>query len=752
MTGAFAKPALRVLSVLEAQGDRVGDVLAALKPFFAPIVCDMAGEVFDPQKVATAINAAYYWRVTHEVIEGLVPRFIEWGWLESWYGDKNATAYKVSGNWGNLNGTDEQDIQAVATKIGDSFRGFLETHLPLHLGNKGSPELASALVEWLVSVDAFTPQKIRDRIQGYEVDEFGVMVPKLSSGTGPANSLDAQTSYLCARFVKHLADSGDSLFGDLCRLAEVGLLTEVVQDFSKPIESGTRPDLTLYVDSPLLLDALGMSGRTAKSAVLPVLDGLRGAGVKIAALRASVEELRASLDALLRTPQTERTGPTAEAMKRREILQRDVITVLNGPEAALRAIGCDVIERTLSMYPNEHKFFTADDYSNIKALYSWQATHAAQEHDAALVTIIMRRRGHHRSNDFLTSKHLAVSRNGAVIADAERYCREKGMIARGQVPPAIHSRQLATMAWLRTGLRASADVPRSTLLAACQRVLTLNPGLLKAAVRKAHELSGKTEEELRLCLTMDRSTMVLMDRTLGDTRVLAMQNIDEIVDAMKRSVAEDEIKKAREGLQAEIDSALEESKKAAAAVVAESKRQAEQRIDEARRDAEAQIGESQRQLKDAERAIEAKEAASMLANSEKEKLLNKLASLEATEKAVLTRLVEDTNRIVGTARLALMAAAVIATVGAVVTSLTIGFASLPLWILTLVLIPTAFVQIVPVMAGFLGYNLTVYQFTTPLCRKFFFWLAARRGVRAQAEACNAIFERDRVSLPGCDIV
>jgi hypothetical protein len=543
MTGAFSKPALRVLSVLEAQGDRVGDVLAALKPFFAPILCDRAGQMFDPQKIATAINQAYYWRITHEVVENLVPRFLEWGWLESWFGDNAISAYKIADCWGDeaYNGGDETKIEEVSNQIGDSFAAFLTEHLPQHIGNKGPQELSSAVIEWLVSVDAFTPQKIRERIQGYEVDEFGVMVPKLTSSTGPANTLDGQTSYLCARFVKHLADSGDALFPQLCRLAEVGLLTEVVQDFSKPVDPAARANLLLYVDSPLALDALGMSGKAAKNSILPVLDGLRSVGAKVGVLRDSIEEMRTALDTLLRTPHSERTGPTADALRRREVTQRDIITVLNGPEAALRAIGVEVVERTLSMYPNEHKYFTGSDFEKLKARYSWQNNYAAQEHDAVLVTIVMRRRGDHRSNDFLTCKHLAVSRNGAVIADAEQYCRENGMVARGQVPPVIHSRQLATMAWLRTGLRSNADVPKSTLLAACQRVLTLSPGLLKAAVRKAHELSGKSEEELRLCLVMDRSTMVLMDRTLGDTRILAEQQMEEIIDAMKKAVAAEEI-------------------------------------------------------------------------------------------------------------------------------------------------------------------------------------------------------------------
>jgi hypothetical protein len=750
----FAKPALRVISVLDGSDGPVGDVFGALKPFFAPVFLDRGGEMFDPQEIADDINQRYFWRITPEIIEAQCARFEKWGWLTRLPAAKDTAAFVINAE--SICEEEESgatDVAALATQLGESFRAFLDKHLPELAGNATPSVLASDLIEWLVSIDAFTSKSIREQIQGYEVDEFGRMLPKFS-GTHPANTLNSQTSYMCARFAKHLADTEAPLFEDLTRLAEVGLLTEVVQDFAKPTGAVTQTDVIVYLDSPLALDALGMSGRAAKDSILPVMDALRSIGARVCVLRVSVEELKTSLHALLQTERSYRTGPTADALRRKEIVERDVISVWRAPEAALLKLGIGTDERTLSMYPNEHKFFPYKDYEALKAIYGkWAPTWAAQEHDATLVAMTMRKRGTTRSSDILSSKAVSVSKNGSVISDAEAFCAQRDMLARGQVPPVVHSKQLATTVWLRTGLRDSYDVPRATLLAACQRVLSLSPRLIETAISKARELSDKTDEELRACLTVDRSAMVLLDKTAGDPRLLTGKDIAALLDSMKRAVAAEEVEKARTELEAEkrleAEAAAQALRDAKAALIA--KEQEAEALEAERSALRNELSEQAKvrdRLSDMERDLEAKAGEIAQADEKVQTLTRMIGEREAAERAALDLAVADVNKFVGSTRVTLKWASVFLVVLSVVLSFVIGWDAIPFWLVCLAVSLVAFVGITTNLATFLHLDVSIYRLTTPLCAWSFRTIAKIRGLSDALRAYEFAFEKDTVRIVG----
>jgi len=107
------------------------------------------------------------------------------------------------------------------------------------------------------------------------------------------------------------------------------------------------------------------------------------------------------------------------------------------------------------------------------------------------------------------------------------------------VGPAIHQRQLATAIWLRTGLSdVQQDIPRRYLLAACERVLELKRGVVEQVRIISRRLTPEKAKQLDLLLTQDRSTQLLMDKTLGASNVVNSNNIEPLIEEMKRSLTE----------------------------------------------------------------------------------------------------------------------------------------------------------------------------------------------------------------------
>jgi hypothetical protein len=280
-----------------------------------------------------------------------------------------------------------------------------------------------------------------------------------------------------------------------------------------------------------------------------------------------------SLGSMLSRIPADRDGPTAQALRRGEVIEAYVRKVANSPDGVLKSFGVSIVDQSEEAFPNEHKFFTKGDIQDLYAAIHWVKEDLPRYHDALVGGLIIRKRGAVRSNDLFEVKHLIVTKNPYFAPVARRLCLEKHYIGPNHVGPVVHQRQLATALWLRAGLGPTdQEVPRRYILSACRRVLTVHRNIIERVRYEARNLNEAKREQLELLLTEGRSTQVLMDKTLGSASVIDSTNIDRLVREMRRSVAAEAFEEA--------DRKVEIAKRAAD--------EARQRADEVRREAEAQ--------------------------------------------------------------------------------------------------------------------------------------------------------------------
>src|SRR4051812_46567117 len=87
--------ALRVYAALtELSGNKDGDILGALIPFFEPILTLMHGRIFDPQLLATGARKLYGWRINRDIVEQFIPKLVQRNYLRRG-GGKHAAFYVV---------------------------------------------------------------------------------------------------------------------------------------------------------------------------------------------------------------------------------------------------------------------------------------------------------------------------------------------------------------------------------------------------------------------------------------------------------------------------------------------------------------------------------------------------------------------------------------------------------------------------------------------------------------------------------
>lgn len=540
--------AIRVFAVLESYGDgENSDVLDSLLPFFEPVVAEFGGQSFDPEKCASRIRSEYHWNLTADVIEELIPRFRAKGWLEpsTWQGDKQL--FKVA-NFSSERPTNQARATETLAKLVAEFRQFVEALSPLTGVSLSDDALADGLVEWLVTEDAYVEDALRDHATT-SLQDPDDNISKRDNLERAA--LSSEMRYLCARFVKYLFGESSPLVADLCKIASIGLLTEVVRDFNTPTSRISRTDVTVYLDAPVALDLLGVSGKAAADNVRALVTQLQSIGAVVRIFRTSVDELTYALKAVLQLPAPARFGPTADALRRNETSELFVKQVIRAPAPILREYSVQIDERKLEQYPNLHQHFSEERYEELFNRIDWHSTIPPREHDATIATQIMRMRAGITSGDLFATRFVLVTRNARLAYNCRRICLDQDQMRAHVLGPAIHQRQLATAIWLRTGLQGqNEEIPRRYLLSACERVLELKPTVVTQVRLLANSLTEEKAQQLELLLTLDRSTQVLMDKTLGVSTVITPSNIELLVDDMKRGLVSDMQRATAENIKA----------------------------------------------------------------------------------------------------------------------------------------------------------------------------------------------------------
>ncbi|MBX4864296.1 hypothetical protein HJA86_31095 [Rhizobium bangladeshense] len=550
----LSRSAVRVYGALSALGNQNGNLLESLLPFFDPILRQYNGQKLDPDAVAAAIRETYRWNFNTDLVETFIPYLVRQGWILPDIQGVKDTSYTIQITDNGSLDASAQTVEADLRRIATLFKEFSETLSPLTALPRGVEEFEDILVEWLLYVEAFSEKSI-DFKEGFKADASGrlrhvVEVPNTTF-------LRDEEKFLCARFVKHAIETDPSSAEVLARIAAIGLLTEVVQDFVKPVTSVDKTDLIVYLDAPVAMELLGISGKLARENTAPVVAELIRIGASVRIFGQSLDEIKNSLQAVLKNPRP--TGPTAQALLRKEVIREFVVEASRNPARLLEALGVRVAHRTREQTPSDHKYFTKDDWKDLFSKLSYSENPTAREHDTDIATFVIRQRHGKTDRDIFKSQVLVLTRNGLLAQIMRRVHGQINGTADQSVPPIVHRRVLATALWLRTGMGASdLNIPKRMLLATCEHVLAIRPGVVEAVKRLTDALGDSDRShQLDLLISQDRSVQALMDKTLGVSNVVTEENLASLWQEMLHPHLEEERRKGSDA----VNQAKEEGKK-----------------------------------------------------------------------------------------------------------------------------------------------------------------------------------------------
>lgn len=604
MVKQLTRTAVRVYGALSALGNGSGSVMDSLVPFFAPILQRHVGEKLDPHAIAAEVRDTYKWNFNADLVETFAPLLVQHGYIIADIPGRQDTTYTISIKDDEADSIDQNPVAAELKDIANRFKEFAESLSPLTAIPRDVEEFEDILIEWLLYVEAFSEKSI-EFIVSYKPDESGKLVRKFEIPR--TTSLRDEEQFLCARFVQHMIRDNHGGAETLARIASIGLITEVVQDFISPSASVDKTNLVVYIDAPVAMELIGVSGAAAKENIDPIIKELLRMGASVRIFGQSIEEIKQNLGAVLRNPRP--TGPTAQALLRREVVKEYVISASRNPEALLEAFNVRPTYRTLEQTPSEHKFFTKEDRADLYGRLGYAENVYARDHDADITTLTVRQRSGRTSSDLFQAHAVVLTRNGLLAQIVRRQFKEMQNGANNLVPPVVHRRAFATAMWLRTGMGAKdLNIPKRMLLANCERVLAIRPGVVDAVKRLTDAMSDDAKaQQLDLLISQDRSAQALMDKTLGLANVVTEENFPLLWQEM-------------------LQPHLEEEREKGNAAVAAEKAAARRKIDE-----------EQRKLKDLEAVRE----------TEKNTLIAKIASARDDDRAAVEGLCADVSIRIG---------------------------------------------------------------------------------------------------------
>ncbi|MCK1386429.1 hypothetical protein [Bradyrhizobium sp. 21] len=524
--------ALRVYMALSELKQGSGDVLDALVPFFEPILAVMHGKVFDPELLAKGARKLYRWRINRDIAEAFIPRLVKKGYIQRKANGVYVVDYQQPAD------AKVDDISNILEKIIDEFEKFPPRVTDLLNYHRSREELTEILIRFLLSLDAYGEAAFAAQVDRMFSEEERQVLDQLEEGGKPLPNDDR---YMSARFVKQMCTKKPEYVPHFARLASIALLTEVVEDFVKPTQPATNVNLTVVLDGPVALDYLGCSGKRMEDDVRSIIDSLRGIGCTIVVYPMTIGEIQNNLTTMLSRPHNKRFGATHAAMGSGEVMESYVQAVAKDPELALDNVRIPVRAIDLDQFPNQQKWFDQERHDDFLNQVVWGSDVAAKEHDATALTLTMRLREGRHSSDLFRCRYVFVTRNATFERTSRRYCLQSQLLNQVQTGPVVHLRELATLAWLRTGLGpAGQDIPKAHLLATCDRVLRARTEVQDAVAAKLQEATPEKMPQFQLLIQDHRSIQRLADETLNDEHVVTAENANQLLEAMRQATIEEE--------------------------------------------------------------------------------------------------------------------------------------------------------------------------------------------------------------------
>lgn len=528
-------------------------LMQALTPFLAEACQQFSGELFDAAKFSDAVEEHYGIRIPRLAALGLAEQLAREGMLTNLTGNSGATVYQYVKS---TNLTEVAHTSPVTeTEVEAVLESFVERcRADIHLCDRDEQFLHAAFLDRLLNADSMRILSKRDAsITAKKSADTLVLKKPLESSEQP-DSEDLHLDFLVSQFLIDLRDHNSAAFEQVSNVAFANMAAEAIACFQEPpVEGESLSDLTIYLDSPLLLDMLGVNVEYAEYG-RELLNAISASGAKAAVFDHCIDEAEAAIHAQLSYL---RSGINQISVSWGTSARPDLLSALVGNvgDRAEKRLGIEV-HRDPDVQLHRRSQVTV---GNIEAemnarMLAWRNAEAKEYDRKSVWAMLAIRNTAKYCSRICDSQSLLLTRNTPLVRIAndawgiwlKGTTQYSKMHVGAWAPVAMSDKQFAGYLWARTG-SGNGSISRARLLAHCSAAIRPRADVKARAYNLVLELSGREEADDIAALLEDREgARALMRASKGDPEDVTKERLPFILEQIKLAAGEFAATKVRD--------------------------------------------------------------------------------------------------------------------------------------------------------------------------------------------------------------
>ncbi len=525
---------LVAFAYVQEEYKRTGDITAGLMPIFAPIIHEMSGQIFKANKFSEKVQSKYGIAMRPIIAESLIPKFVEAGFLIKDERSPNVAVYRCAPGPMIENQKAEDHIDELL----NDFSSFAAEALRRQKVNLSTKLLKENFIQRLMEMQflhEFHGDTKSTQMSSIEKSD------NVSIEGVDTDQLELALDVLSAEFITTLAKEDPVRFSFLERMICGAMIADVVLTLQQPAADTNLSGLTVVLDGPLIMDALDLNTPESAQYAQDLLDMLRSAHVRLITYKHIVKEIYGSIYAPLTSHIKGEWayGPLAARFKLDPTHITYARAVCDGLDDFISNLDIDIVDAKEFMSEDYLAYCPEEIEDSIRNCI--EPLHEQEDRrirDASSVASVMRMRKGYRSKASITdSKYIFVTRNIQVALYANKCLFSGAIIGIDDVPPCILDRQISCVLWLCLGGSAE-SLTRKKLLANCMDALYPTPNLLSQVSKFLAKISPSKAEIFEALMKDKRAQRCLIHKTLGYSLTVSEDNVEELLEEIKRSTAQ----------------------------------------------------------------------------------------------------------------------------------------------------------------------------------------------------------------------
>lgn len=536
----------------------------ALTPFLAEACKEHAGELFDAQKFSDTIKRRYGIHIPRLVALGLAEQLHQNGFLIV-VSSTPSIVYKyadtLSSNSENLQ---DSVTEAEVEKVLSTFAEYCAKDEILKDIDRDA--LDSAFLDRLLHIDSMRMLSRREASPAIKASPGTLLLGKPDIKEDVNHKRDLHLDFVTSQFLLDLKENSPTSFELVSSVAFANMAAEAIACFREPPSDLSPLDtLTVILDSPLLLDMLGVNTEYAEYGT-ELLETIRASGAKAVVLDHCVVEAEVAISARLAAL---RSGINDFSTRIGVSAKVDLLNALSNKvgDRAFNRLGIEVKrDPEVSLHRYSQVAVGNIEAEMNERMKNWRNIEA-KEHDRKSVwSMLSIRDSNQPCPKICDSKWIFLTRNSALVNIGNNAwatwlsvtTKHSASYVENWAPISMSDKQFAGYVWLRTG-GGKSSIPLTRLLANCSAAVRPRADIKAKAYNLVIQLSGKQEADDIAALFEDREGgKALMRATHGDPEDVTPERLPFILETVKLEAGEFAAARVRE----ESERALQEARAA----------------------------------------------------------------------------------------------------------------------------------------------------------------------------------------------